>query len=125
MSFASNKPRTVNDMTTRITTQDMEHLRAFPAEKKAQIMQHVSHESVTQAITYTGSNYYDKAILKLRQEGYGLIDMQPMETACTMLWYRKISPLFSLKRSEYAVMVMLEYEMEDGTDVTTLRTWKV
>jgi hypothetical protein len=73
-------------------------------------------------VVLEGNNDFEKTLLKLRRDGYGLIDLQPQETACASVWYRRRPALLKRLRGEVA---MLLWETLERGEATTLITWKV
>ena len=69
----------------------------------------------------SGDNDSEKTVLKLRREGYGLIDLQPQETSFFCIWYRRSKALFS--RADVA-MPLWEKQAPAGP-LTTVLTWRL
>lgn len=109
-----------------LSEQDLQHLNTFSARKKAELLQTIMAKAATQQRTFTSNTEYDHTLIKLRQDGYGLIDFQPMETALTSVWYRNTSKLLGLARSEAVVMLLWELSDQDTFDFTALMsTWEL
>ncbi len=61
-------------------------------------------------------------MLKLRRDGFRLIDLQRHDTAFSTLWYRKGKSLLGLAAEDVA---MLLWELEESGASTTVMTWRV
>ena len=110
-------------MKSRIDRKYIEHLEAFPGDRKAVVMQRIMSLMPTERLVLDGDNDFEKTVLKLRREGYGLIDLQPQETAFSCIWYRRSKALFSRAGADVA---MLLWEMQDPTGpLTTVLTWRL
>jgi hypothetical protein len=109
-------------MNARIDNKDMKHLQAFPDAEKALVLQKIMSHAPAKTLVLDGNNDFEKTLLKLRRDGFGLIDLQPQETACATVWYRRKSAL--LKRPGQDV-AMLFWEAQERGEVTTLMTWSV
>ena len=110
-------------MKSRIDERDLEHLEAFPGDQKALVMQKIMTRPAVERVVLGGDNGFEKAILKLRREGYGLIDVQRQETAFSCIWFRRTKSLFNGAGADVA---MLLWEMQERGDVeTTVLTWRI
>ena len=110
-------------MKSRIDHKDLEHLQAFPGERKAAVMQRIMSLMPTERMVLSGDNDFEKTVLKLRREGYGLIDLQPQESAFSCVWYRRSKALFSRAGADVA---MLLWEMQEPAGpLTTVLTWRL
>ena len=109
---------------TQINDIDREHLRAFSAFRKALVMQKIEVLTPTRCVTYHGKNEYQKAIINIHRDGYGLIDMQPQELLFTTVWYRKDRSFLS--KGVDVTMLLWEHggDSHEG-DLTTLATWRI
>jgi len=109
---------------TQINDRDREHLRAFPAHRKAQVMKQIGARAPERSVVHQGKNGYERAVFNLHRDGYGLIDMQPDEFIFTTFWYRKDRAF--LGRGADVVMMLWEHG-GDGRDgeATTLATWRI
>lgn len=112
--------RGVRDTSARISNEDMRHLNAFSEAKKTVVMREIMSQAPAKTVTLSGRNDFEKTILKLRREGFGLIDVQPQETVCTTVWYRR---KLALLRRPGAEVAMLLWEPRDHEETTTLVTW--
>jgi len=108
-------------LTTQINDQDREHLQAFPPDLKTQVMEKIMSLAPVQNMVYRGNNQFEKAMLNIRREGYGLIDVQPHETAFISVWYRKNGSFLG----KGADVTMLLWENGEDSDSTTLMSWKI
>jgi len=109
-------------MKSRIDRKDLEHLEAFPGDQKAQVMQKIMSLQPTERVVLDEDNSFERAVLKLRREGYGLIDVQRQEIAFTCIWYRKTKSLFNGAGADVA---MLLWEMQEPGAETTVLTWRI
>ena len=100
--------------------QDLQHLKAFPQTKKAEVLETIMARPATTQRNCSSHTEYDFTLMKLRKAGYRLIDFQPMETAFTSVWYRKSSRLLGLSTSESVVMLVWESIDQSISDNTTL-----
>lgn len=110
-------------MTTCIFDQDLNHLYTFPVERKGKVMQQIMSKSPLEERAFVGNNHYEKTVAQLRTDGFSLIDFQPLETAFSMVWYRKTTRFLGLVHSE--AVAMLVWEFKGYVDTITLRTWQI
>lgn len=108
------------DSITQINDRDREHMQAFPAHLKADMVEKVMSRSPSKNVVYHGNNDYEKAMMNIHREGYGLIDIQRHETAFTSVWYRESRTLIS--NSTEVTTLMWEEDGSGGT--TTMKCWK-
>jgi len=106
---------------TQINDQDRAHMQSFPVHLKTQVMDKITSREPAEKVVYHGKNRYEKVMMNIHREGYGLIDIQPYETAFTSVWYRKSGALMG--KNIDITMLMWE-EGADG-DTTTLMNWKI
>ena len=109
-------------MKSRIDERDLEHLEAFPGDQKAQVMRKIMSVQPVERVVLDEDNGFERAVLKLRREGYALIDVQRQEIAFTCTWYRKTKSLFNGAGADVA---MLLWEMQDRGAETTVLTWRI
>lgn len=109
-------------MKSRIDQTDIEHLETFPGDQKAKLMQKIMSLPPTERVVLGGDNDFERAVLKLRREGYGLIDVQRQEIAFSCIWYRKTKSLFNGAGADIA---MLLWEMQERGVETTVLTWRI
>jgi hypothetical protein len=109
-------------MDARINNEDMKHLQSFSDARKTAVMQKIMSHPPAATMVLDGNNDFEKMLLKLRRDGFGLIDLQPQESACASIWYRRKPAL--LKRPGMDVAMLLWETLERG-EATTLITWKV
>jgi hypothetical protein len=109
-----------NTRIPRITSIDLEHMRTFSTRRKQQVMGEIMSRVPTSNSVVTGHNQYEKTILRLRKEGFRLIDLQPQEHMLTSVWYRNAGSIIGMRRLE---VVMLLWEVED--DLTHLTLWRL
>src|SRR5688572_33342712 len=84
-------------MKARISSEDMQFLRRFSEPQKSEVMQRIMSRRPEKTVVMDGDNEFEKTLIRLRRDGYGLIDLQPQEAACSSIWYRRKPSL--LKRS--------------------------
>jgi hypothetical protein len=110
------------EMNARISDEDMEHLREFSKVEKMAVMQEIMSHPPAKTVTLSGHNDFEKSILKLRRDGFGLIDVQPQETVCTTTWYRRKATLLRRRSADVA---MLLWEIQKQEQTTTLVSWTI
>jgi hypothetical protein len=108
-------------MKARIDKRDLAHLASFPASERAKILERLTSVRPVEQVVLDGSNDFEKALLKLRKEGYALIDVQRQETAFTCIWHRKTRSLFN---GAGADVTMLLWEMHERGSETTVLSWR-
>jgi len=110
-------------MKSRIDERDLQHLEAFPGDQKAKVMRKIMSVQPVERVMLDGDNGFEKAVLKLRREGYNLIDVQRQEIAFSCVWYRPTKSLFNGAGADVA---MLLWEMQErGGCETTVLTWRI
>lgn len=109
-------------MNTRIGREDMKHLQAFSDAQKTHVMEKIMSCPPEKTVVLEGNNDFEKALLRLRRDGFGLIDLQPQEAACASVWYRRKPALLRRPSGDVA---MLLWETQEHGEATTLITWKV
>ena len=110
-------------MKSRIDQRDLEHLEAFPGDQKSMVMWKIMSLPPVERVVLGGDNDFEKAVLKLRREGYGLMDVQRQETAFSCVWYRRTRSLFNGAGADVAMRL---WEMQDRGNVeTTVLTWRI
>lgn len=109
----------------RISSRDLDYQRDFPEAEKARLMLEVLSALPEDVKTTSGKHDFEKSLLKLRADGFRLIDMQSLEVALTTVWYRKSALLLGFVKSE--VVIALDWTMmDDGRNETTiLRRWRL
>lgn len=110
-------------MTTDTMDGDLNHLNSFPKREKEKVMRVITERPATGEHVYGGENCYENAVVKLRANGYRLIDLAPQDGAFTAVWYRKSSSWLVLRSCEYAVI--LAWETTDSGEQTTMRQWNL
>ena len=108
-------------MKARITDEDMAALQSFPHATRVSVLQRIMQRKPAESVVLDGDNAFEKTILKLRREGYALIDLQRQDIAFTTVWYRKGKALFGNAGSDVA---MLLWEMQEPSASTTVMTWR-
>ena len=109
-------------MKSRIDEKDLAYLEAFPGDQKSKVMQRIMSLQPVERVLLDSDNGFEKAVLKLRREGYGLIDVQRQETAFSCIWYRRTRSLFNGAGADVA---MLLWEMQERGVETTVLTWRI
>lgn len=107
---------------TRINDADLAHLAAFPACDRSHVMEKIMSRMPLANQVHTENHHFEKTMLLLHDEGYGLIDMQPLETALTTVWYRQGRSLPWHKRAE---VTMVLWETTCAGDSTSVMTWRI
>jgi hypothetical protein len=107
---------------TQINERDREHLQEFPAHRKAMVMEKIMSLTPARHMVFHGKNHFEKAVLKIRRDGFRLIDLQPQETAFTTVWYRKGRSF--LGKGADVTMLLWEHSDEHG-DSTTMMSWRI
>src|SRR5262245_13221670 len=103
-------------MKARIDKRDLAHLATFPTAEKARLLERITSVRPVEEVVLDGGNDFEKALLKLRKEGYALIDVQRQETTFTCTWHRKSRSLFN---GAGADVTMLLWEMHERGSETT------
>lgn len=109
-------------MRARINYEDIEHLQGFSAVQKSSVLQKIMSRPPAKTVVMEGNNHFEKTLIRLRRDGYALIDLQPQETACTSVWYRRKAALLKPPAADVA---MLLWEAQEHGEATTVITWKV
>jgi hypothetical protein len=109
-----------NNRTPRITSEDIDHMNAFPVNRREKILEKIMSRLPATSAEFTGNNQYEKMLLTLRRDDFRLIDLQPQEFMLTSVWCRKTRSVIGLPGLE---VVMLMWVVEE--DLTTLRTWRL
>lgn len=108
-------------MIARITGADMAYPDKFPHAERATVLKRIMARKRAESVVLDGDNDFEKTILKLRREGYCLIDLQRQDIAFTTVWYRKGKALFGRAGADVA---MLLCEMQEPSASTTVLTWR-
>lgn len=108
-------------MISGITDHDHQHLQTFSTLRKAEVMRQIMSVEPAQNVVVHGNHRFEKAMLAIHREGYGLIDIQSHETAFASVWYRKNRKLLA----QSAEVTMLMWEVGEHGDTTTLLSWKI
>jgi len=109
-------------MKARIDRKDLAHLNAFPGEEKAKIMRKIMSINPVELVVLEGATDFEKALLKLRREGFGLIDLQRQELSFSCTWHRRTKALFN---GGGADITMLFWELQERGAETTILTWRL
>ena len=105
---------------TRINESDMTHMNAFPADRKTWVLAQIMSLNPLQKNVHADNHHYEKALLKLRDDGYALVDLQPQETAFTSVWYRN-----GRTHAARENVAMLLWETLAVGDSTTVLRWRI
>jgi hypothetical protein len=114
----NGKPR----LETRINERDIQHLHAFSNERKTAVMRRIMSRRPDKTIQLNGKNDFEKTMLQLRREGYGLIDLQRHEASFSSVWYRRGVSVLGRRREHVAMLV---WEAEEPGPQTTVLSWRV
>lgn len=109
-------------MDTRINERDIKHLQAFPNGRKAAVMRRIMSQRPDRTVQLKGPQDFEKTLLKLRQDGYKLIDLQRHDASFSSIWYRKRVSMLGRRREH---VTMLVWELEEPGPQTTVLTWRV
>ncbi len=109
-----------DNRTTRINADDLEHMNCFPVGRKRVLMDKIMAHTPAASHAFTGNNHYEKAILRLRKDGYQLIDLQPQEHVFISVWRRQARTLIGLPRVEVAMLLWMT-----GEESTNLTLWRL
>ncbi len=117
-------------MDTRINERDIKHLQAFPDERKASVMRKIMSQKPDRSLKLNGQNDFEKTMLKLRREGYKLIDLQRHETSFSSVWYRRGVSMLGRGRAHVTMLVWEQEEpapssAQEPSSSTTVLTWRV
>jgi hypothetical protein len=109
---------------TQINDLDREHLQAFPPQRKAQVMNRIMSSAPARSVVLQGKNEYEKTVITIHRDGYGLIDMQLHENVFTSVWYRK-ERSFLGRGADVTMLLWEDGDNCDAGDSTTQTTWKL
>ena len=109
-------------MDTRINDRDIKHLHSFPDDRKSVLMQRIMSQRPDSTVKLTGKNDFEKQLLKLREDGFKLIDLQRHEHSFSSTWYRRSLSLLGRERIQVAMLV---WEQDEPGASTTVLTWRV
>lgn len=104
----------------RISEEDMQHLHAFPHERKATLMERIAAHEANKAVRLVGRDHFERTLARLRRDGFVLVDVQRQAHAFSSVWFRKSEGVQGRRRAE-AIIVTSE-ELDEGP-VTTVLTW--
>ena len=107
---------------SNISDADIAHMNAFPARDKHRLMDKIMSQTPFSTEVRSDSNHYEKSLIRLRKDGYALIDIQPLETALTTVWYHK-----GVMRGRFTLedVTMMLWETQPSGDTTTIMVWRV
>ena len=109
-------------MDTRINDRDIKHLHSFPVDRKSVLMRRVMSQKPDRTVKFTGNDDFEKQLLKLREDGYKLIDLQRHEHSFSSTWYRRGLSLLGRERVQ---VTMLVWEQDEPSSSTTVLSWRV
>ena len=114
-------------MSTRISDEDIGHLLSFPVHAKVKLLRAATASKPMEIRESRGAKDYEKAVLRLRNEGFKLIDFEASETTLSTIWHRSATTMFGLSRFEVIASLNWEAEGWSGSDagLTTFKTWKI
>jgi hypothetical protein len=99
---------------------DRQHLRAFPRKRKATLMERIAAREPDKSEQLEGGLDLGKTLLRLRRDGYALIDLQLHDTAFSSVWYRKSGGVLDWRRTEVALVIWM---LQERGPTTTVQTW--
>lgn len=110
---------------TGISPRDMNYQRDFSSAEKARLRRALLSALPEDVITTSGRHDFEKSLLRLRADGFCLIDLQSLEVALTTVWYRKSVSLLGFVKSE--VVIALDWTMmnEGDAEITSMRRWRL
>lgn len=108
-------------MKARINDQDMAYLQSFPRAERAAVLERIMARKPAESVVLDGDNAFEKTILKLRREGYRLINLERQDIAFTTVWYRNGKALFGHAGADVALLL---WEMQEPRASTTVLTWR-
>lgn len=109
-------------MSAGISDDDFRHMEAFPQEQKVTLMRKIMSRPSAETMVLTRKNDFERAILRLHRDGFGLIDLQTQETACATVWYRKKPKFLKSIKGDVAMLLL---EAQEHGEAATLITWDV
>ena len=86
-------------------------------------MRRIMSQKPDKTVKLTGKHDFEKQLLKLREDGYNLIDLQRHEHSFSSTWYRRRG-LSLLGRARLQV-TMLVWEQDEPSSSTTVLSWRV
>ena len=107
---------------SNISDADILHMNAFPARDKSRLLDKIMSQTPFSTEVRSDSNHYENSLLRLRKDGFALIDMQPLETALTTVWYHNGPMPKCFKREDVTMML---WETQPAGDTTTIMVWRV
>ena len=113
-------PMNKDNRTPRITDDDLEHMHAFPANRKREVLGNIMSRTPASSAEFKGNNHYEKTILNLRKDGFRLIDLQPQEFILTSVWCKKVRSAIGMPRLEVAMLLWMAEE-----NLTSLKIWSL
>jgi hypothetical protein len=99
---------------------DRQHLRAFPRERKATLMERILAREPDKSEHLEGRRGLEKTFPRLRRDGYALIDLQLHDTAFSSVWYRKSNGVLDWRRTEVTLVI---WALQKRGPATTVQTW--
>jgi len=109
-----------NSRIPRITDEDLDYMHAFPSRRKQKVLQEIMIRTPVSSLVIAGHNHYEKTILKVRKDGFRLIDLQPQEFVLTSVWCRSARSMIGLPRLEVAMLLWVVEE-----EMTNVTTWRI
>jgi hypothetical protein len=107
---------------TTINDRDIKHLHAFPDDRKTALMRRIMSQRPDRTVKLTGKNDFEEQLLKLREDGYRLIELQRHEHSFSSTWYRRGVSILGRERVQ---VTMLVWEHDEPGSSTTVLTWRV
>jgi hypothetical protein len=89
-------------------------MQRFPIERKAALVDQLAVQKPDAHRRLPAKKDLEQALVKLRQEGFVLIDFQVKGAATTSVWYRKADPLLVTGRQRPEVTKLVQEEAAGG-----------
>jgi hypothetical protein len=105
-----------------ISDDDLQHMQRFPEPRKAKLMQHIMSRRPENSVVLDRDIDFDRTLIRMRRDGFRLIDLKRHDTAFTTVWHRRRWKLFGRARAEVALLL---WEMNGSGVVTTVSTWRM
>jgi hypothetical protein len=103
-----------------LTAGDRDHMTAFPTRRKREILYRIQSCEPLANTDLRGTHQYEKTVLRLRQNHFQLIDIQPREVFLTSVWCKQSRTLLGARCWDVAVVLWVAVG-----DWTNLRTWRI
>ncbi len=108
-------------MKASIDEADIKRMNAFPALGKSRVMEKIMSLTPLKTAVRSDSNSYEKCLIRLRDDGFMLLNVEALETAFTTVWYRKTG----VAGFSHVDVTMMLWESQGSGDTTTIITWRL